>query len=921
MENTNNMKRIAVIITVFLLVISFCGNTVAVAAQTVGLDNADSLMDVSVPLSTVKSDSNCDISYPFEYGGKNAVLKWAGQNGKAEFEVDVLIQGDYYIELTYMPIIDINRSIELSLQVDGVYINESGATVKLPCIYKTEKRKTDNVGNDSIPKSIKEEKWNRVGISDPEGLNNGPLLIHFEKGKHTISIVAEMAAFYIADITLKAPTNSLSYDEYIKNYKKQDVSDSDKQEIIIQGEDALYKSDSSLIPGSDRSSVATMPSSPSVDKLNIISSSQVGQWLEWEFDVKKSGFYNFGLRFQQSSLRGFSVTRRIYIDGEVPFDEFSYVTFGYDNDWKYKDIGEPYLIYLDEGKHTVRMEVVLGDFSEIILELSEVVKEMNSLYRKIIMITGTSPDSYRDYRLENQIDGFCDTLFGLAERIEKCGNKLDAIAGKEGGESAFLYEIADQLNSIGENPETMASRLDKYSSNISSLSSWLNDKKIQPLTIDYLRFSSNDMEAPNANANFFDQLWYRMKFILNSFVKDYTSVGNVYQDGENKALEVWMSGGSEYAKVAKNAIDDLFVPSTGINVNLRLVQVSIIIATFAGKGPDVSLNIDPTTIVNLAARGELVPLSDKVEYKDAIKNFNPELLVPLEHNGKCYGLPVASNNLMMFYRTDIFEELGLKAPENWQEFKEIVALLQSKNMQVGIPDLFTTLLLQQGIDVYNEDLSATNFEKAEAVGAFEEAMRYFTHTGLPDVFDFYNRFRSGEMPLGIQDIAQYNMLSTAAPEIKGLWEMVPIPGTVAEDGSIIRTQTSGALTAATLFSRAKNNDDAWTFLRWWTGAEAQTRYGSDLENTLGTAARYMAANDEVIKALPWSNKELDNIFAQREFLKGVPTLPASYYLNRGLTNAFRNVLYNNENPREALFYQNKQINKEITRKRKELNIE
>lgn len=151
------MKRIAVIITVFLLVISFCGNTVAVAAQTVGLENVDFLKDVSVPLSTVEADSNCDIYYPFEYGGKTAVLKWAGQNGKAEFEVDVLKQGDYYIELTYMPIIDINRSIELSLQVDGIYINENGATVKLPCIYKTEKRKTDNVGNDSIPKSIKVE--------------------------------------------------------------------------------------------------------------------------------------------------------------------------------------------------------------------------------------------------------------------------------------------------------------------------------------------------------------------------------------------------------------------------------------------------------------------------------------------------------------------------------------------------------------------------------------------------------------------------------------------------------------------------------------------------------------------------------------------------------------------------------------------
>lgn len=914
------MKRIAVIITVFLLVISFCGNALSVAAQATNSDSAKALKDVVVPLSTVDADAKSKISYPIKYGGKDAVLKWEGQSGKAEFEVDVPEKGEYYIQLTYMPIVDINRGIELHLQIDGEYLYDSAAMLQLPCIYKNEERKTDNLGNDMVPKSSKQEKWNTIAITDPKGLSNGPLLVEFEKGKHTVTVFAEMAAFYIADITLKVPQEPVSYEDYIKDMNEQGSGNTTEQEIIIQGEDAVYKSDSSIIPSNDRSSVATVPNSPTVDKLNIISLSKVGQWLEWEFDVKKSGFYNLGLRFQQSSLRGFSVTRCIYIDGEIPFKEFSEVGFSYDNDWQYMDIGKPYLVYLDEGSHTIRIEVVLGNFSEIIKELSEVVEEMNALYRKIIMITGTSPDTYRDYRLERQIEGFCETLFEMADKIEKCGAQLDAIAGKKGGESAFLYEIADQLNSIGENPETMASRLDKYSSNISSLSSWINEKKTQPISIDYLRFSSADLEAPSPKAGFFKQLWYRIRFILNSFTKDYSSVGNVYEDAEKKPIEVWMGGGTEYAKIAKNVVDELFVSETGIPVNLRLVQVSIITATFAGNGPDVSLGMDPTTIINLAVRGELVPLSDKNGYKEAIKSFNPELLVPLTHNGKCYGMPVTSDNAMMFYRTDIFEELGLEVPQTWQELKEIIALLQSKNMQVGLGNLFTTLLLQKGINLYNEDLSATNFDKIEAVEAFEEAMRYFTHTGLPDAFDFYNRFRSGEMPLGIQSMGQYAMLSTTAPEIKGLWEMVPIPGTVEEDGSINRTQSATA-SAATLFGRAKDNEDAWTFIRWWAGAEAQTRYGNDLEMTLGTAARYLAANNEAIKSLPWSNKELENIFAQREFLKGVETIPAAYYLDRGLTNAFRNVLYNDANPREELFYQNKQINKEITRKRQELGLD
>ncbi len=898
-------------------------SSASTADSLISVGSSDKENTVTVPLGTVTSDTDSAITYPMQYAGREAVLKWAGQSGKAVFTVDLPQAGDYCLQLTYMPILAENRGIEMSLLIDGACPYENAGTVAFPCVYRCEERKTDNRGNDLAPRSEKQEAWVSTFFTDPEGLSDEPLTFHLEAGKHTITLNAEMAAFYLADIVLCVPQEQVTYEEYLRQWKAQGATESKAQELILQGEDAKYRSDPSLVPKNDRSSVATTPSSPLLDKLNMISFSEVGQWLVWEVDVPESGFYQLGLRFRQSALRGFSVTRRIAVDGVVPFRELSTVTFPYDSSWQYAEIGdnEPYLIYLEKGTHQLRLEVVLGDFSEIIRDLSDVVRDMNALYRKIIMITGTEPDAYRDYRLENQIDGFSDILLGMAEQLKKCGQQLDRIAGKEGGESSLLYEIADQLDSIGNYPETMASRLDRFSSNISSLSSWIFEKKVQALDIDYLRLSSVDTESPQAKAGIWEELWYRIQSVWYSFTKDYTSVGNVYDNTTTEPLEVWMTGGSDQASVAKNVIDDLFVAQTGIPVNLRLVQVSVIIATFAGNGPDISLNVDPVTAINLAARGELVALSDKEGYAEAIGSFYPESLVPFRHEGKCYGLPVTHNFNMMFYRTDIFEELELTPPRTWQEFNETVAVLQSNNMQVGIGDLFTTLLAQRGISVYNEKQSATNFDNAEAVDAFQTSMQFFTHYNLPDVFDFYNRFRSGEMPLGIQDISQYSMLSAAAPEIRGLWEMVPIPGTAEDSGSINNSEPGSSSTAAVMFGKTKDNPNAWTFLRWWVGAEAQARYGNDLEMTLGVAGRYIAANRDAVKQLPWSNRELESIFAQWESIKEIPTLPASYYLTRGLTNAFRNVLYNNEKPREALFYQNKQINKEITRKREELNLD
>ena len=109
-------------------------------------------------------------------------------------------------------------------------------------------------------------------------------------------------------------------------------------------------------------------------------------------------------------------------------------------------------------------------------------------------------------------------------------------------------------------------------------------------------------------------------------------------------------------------------------------------------------------------------------------------------------------------------------------------------------------------------------------------------------------------------------------------------------------------------------------MKWWASADTQARYGQDLENTLGVAARYTPANVNALKQLSWSRNELSELLKQWDEVKEIPVIPAEYYVSRGLTNAFRVVLYEKENPREALFYQNRLINEEITRKREELKL-
>ena len=50
---------------------------------------------------------------------------------------------------------------------------------------------------------------------------------------------------------------------------------------------------------------------------------------------------------------------------------------------------EPFLFYLEKGKHEITLEAVLGDLADLLFQTEEALYELTSIYRSIIMITST----------------------------------------------------------------------------------------------------------------------------------------------------------------------------------------------------------------------------------------------------------------------------------------------------------------------------------------------------------------------------------------------------------------------------------------------------------------------------------------------------------------------------------------------------
>ncbi|MDD4413134.1 MAG: extracellular solute-binding protein [Oscillospiraceae bacterium] len=788
--------------------------------------------------------------------------------------------------------------------------------------------KVDSYGNELADVQSEQQCWQQNALYDSQGLYNDALEFVLADGD-TLTV-----AFSVGDIAIKrvilSPMEELtSYEQVKQSYKEAGYTAAAGEPIFLQAEMPQYVSDSIINPTSDHLSAASQPQDAYKQLLNTIGKTYwqyTGQCITYKFQVKESALYKLNLRVRQNFQRGVQIGRRILLDNTVPFKELNNYHFQFSNNWYIEELGDEdgaYLFYLEAGQiHTLTIEVVTA-YPEIIQQLQQVQLELNDFYRQILMIVGTQPDPYRDYMLTDTIPGFRTQLQGYHETLESLLKVLHTSGFEKGGESVTVEELSDQIVSFIEDPDKVPTRLSTMKDNLSSLGTWMLALTQQPLEMDYIVIASANAKKVIANKGFLKNSIYTFKVFLASFTMDYTMLEGEVSGKSN--LEVWANVGRDQAQILKQMVDNQFEEQYQINVNLNLVQQALIPATLSGKGPDIAVMVNPTDVINLAVRDALVSLNDFTGDADTasftqVKKWFHEFSCDLySYEDLTYGLPIDEQFFMMFYRSDVLGELGLSVPKTWDQLNDVISVLAHNYLSVGIPSganetMFQTLLLQNGGTYYIDGWKSTGLNSDSAVGAFRRWTEFFTKYSLPVEYDPYSRFRSGEMPIVINSYVFYNQLYSSAPEIKGLWEMANIPGTVRSDGTVNQTSV-GTGTAVVMFKKANNYDAGWKFMQWLVGAEAQTNYAKIAESVLGVAGRFNTANVEAFQNISWKKSTEEQIMAQWDKMQVVSMTPVSYFFTRNITNAFRKAVYSSVNPREALGTYTRDIEKEIRRKR------
>ncbi len=867
-------------------------------------------------------------------------------DGVISWKFSAAESGFYNLKLDYLALPGTTSDIQRAIRIDGNIPYDDCSQIVIRRWWEDYEIQSKG-GNELRPNSYELYEVNSWFVEDSERRNGAPLLFYLEAGEHTVSFVTIKEPLEYIAISFVAQKAASLYSSAIGELTGA-AAEYIGQTVVLQAERAeggilsIAKSETSISVQKNHSDSEVVPYHAYYNRYNTIGATSwqnPGDAITWTVNVEKEGLYRLSFKGRQNTNRGVTSYRRLTINGEVPFAEANAIGFDYSAEMANYIVaasdGEPMLFHLKAGENRIGLEVVMGPFGSILCSIEDSLKVLNSTYLHVIQLTGQSPSRFIDYQIAEKIPEFKENMASEAERLRTVVDRIVEITGEKGENTALLQKMAIEAEGLADDPESVIEELGQLKNNISAVGTWIVKVSEMPLELDSIALFAKDGELPDPTEGFLAKAFNGTLRFFASFFIDTSSVGE--SEGSTDPLTVWVASyGKEQAQIIQNLVDNSFSPVTDIPVRIQLIPADVVLrAALAGTGPDVVIGLGQSTVQDFAMRSATLDLTQFADYGEVTKVFPESTLLTASYNGGVYGLPETANFLMMFYREDILKELNIEVPTTWTEFIKVLPILQQNNYSAFVPNaylnnssgnlnFYLALVMQYGGDIYTGEGSAygekSGLSSNEAMEAFKDYTDFYTNYGLDVQVDFSNRFRTGEVPIGIANYNTFCTLEIFAPEIKGLWNFTSVPGTEKEDGSVdnlVLVDTADTV----IMRRVKDRERAWSFLKWWMSTDTQLDFCQTVESVMGTAARVTSANVEVIEQLPWSNAELRALLAQFENSSGIPAVPGYYMTTRMIAYSFSDVISSNSNPRESLYLNVESINKELARKRGELGLE
>ncbi len=299
----------------------------------------------------------------------------------------------------------------------------------------------------------------------------------------------------------------------------------------------------------------------------------------------------------------------------------------------------------------------------------------------------------------------------------------------------------------------------------------------------------------------------------------------------DKVINVWAMG--EEGKLLDEFITD-FEQESGYEVNVQAIpwgeaHKKLLTAVASKEGPDV-IQLGTSWMTEFADAGALVDISDKVNSYENLQadNFFASSYDTNIFEDGLYGIPFFADTRLLYYRTDILNEVGYdEAPKTWEELKDASEKLAARgddfygmNWDANEQSLAYMLANQQGAN-YTGRTPETNYDTPEFIKAVEYLNSFFEDGEVPiDLnVDVVQGFSNGQYtPMFVSGPWMINIINDVAPEIEGKWATAVLPMGSENNDSILGG------TNLTVFEYGQNTDGALEFINYMADTDVQYKW-------------------------------------------------------------------------------------------------
>ncbi len=850
------------------------------------------------------------------------VLSFSKTDNVYKSLLEVQNEGYYFIQVVYKSVGDSIREPEVSVKINGSYPFDEAQSLVLSKLWKdiSQSYSVDRLGNELFPEQEIYKGKNVFLLRHPSNVYNLPLIFKLKEGKNLIELEVMSGEVNVESISLIPVTRSQNFNNTFSS-KELEVL------ITLEAEKYSYKNDTRINPQQSRD-IEVVPYDTYRLKMNTLGGESwkyPGQTVYYKFSVPQDGYYKLAFKYKQDYNVGMNSYRRLYIDNKVPYEELMNYPFKYTAIWQIETLnvdGKEIVFFLEKGNHSLAIETVCGLYENVIVDMNRIKDEINDLVLQIRKIAGFSPNRYIEWEIRDYFPNIDKILERYSKNLRKYKEYIQSLNDRNFELRANFDYVIMLIDELRRDPNRIPQKLEQLNGSTASINSELTiiiDKLAsQPLLLDQIYVYSGTKPSIKKASTF-----TRFSEWFKRFVYSFKITRPLKSE---KKITVWVNRPKTYVDILQRLVDEDFTKKTGITVELALInnEQKLILSYIANKAPDIAIGISNWLPFDMGIRGALQNLRYFKDFSEVSKRFSPGAFIPYIYEDNCFALPETQDFYALFYRKDIVEKLRIQIPQTWDEVMLLMPELQRYGLNFYIPlagssgfkpwQATAPFIFQTGGKLFTEDGIRTAIDDENTIRALRIMTDLFRIYGLAlQVPNFFEHFRTGTIPFGVSNLGTYIQLTVAAPELRNRWTIAPMPGIRNSNGEIVRW-APGSAQSSVIFNSSKNKEYSWEFLKWWTSETTQRRFGRLLELTYGKEYLWNSSNLNAFKyvSIPEEHKEV--ILEQWKWLKEVPKTPASYMLEREISNIWNKVVFNNVNLRIAVEDSVKIVNKEIERK-------